>query len=80
MNILSQEAVRNKNLELVKRAKEVNEYVLEQVKAEGADLVEHLKKAQPNMKPLVDYYQEELNKIKNELNADETIKEIQATL
>ncbi|CAD1472425.1 unnamed protein product, partial [Heterotrigona itama] len=74
------ETVKNKNLELAKRLKEVNEYALEQVKAESTDLVEHLKKAQPNMKPLVDYYQAELNKIKNELSTDETIKEIQATL
>lgn len=75
-----QQAVRNKNLELVKKLKEINEYALEQTKAETTDLVEHLKKAQPNMKPLVDYYQGELNKIKNELSADETVKEIQATL
>ncbi|XP_043521132.1 apolipophorins isoform X2 [Frieseomelitta varia] len=74
------QVVKNKNLALVNRLKEINEYALEQVKAEGTDLVEHLKKAQPNMKPLVDYYQGELNKIKNELSADETIKEIQATL
>ncbi|KAK1130809.1 hypothetical protein K0M31_018919 [Melipona bicolor] len=74
------EIVKNNNLERVKKLKEVNEYVLEQVKAEGTDLVEHLKKAQPNMKPLVDYYQGELNKIKKELSADETIKEIQAIL
>nr|XP_033202794.1 apolipophorins [Bombus vancouverensis nearcticus] len=71
---------KNKILELVKKLKDVDDYALNQVKAEGTDFIEHLKKAQPNMKPLLDYYQTELNKIKDELNADESIKEIQATL
>ena len=74
------EIKKNKILELVKKLKDVDDYALNQVKAEGTDFIEHLKKAQPNMKPLLDYYQTELNKIKDELNADESIKEIQATL
>lgn len=36
--------------------------------------------ATPNMKQLLDYYQTELTKLKNELNADQTVKDIQATL
>lgn len=72
--------MKNRNTELVKRAKDLNEYVTEQTKIEGKDLLEHLKKAQPNLKPLLEYYQRELNKMKEEIDADETIKEIQATL
>lgn len=51
-----------------------------EAKVEVEDLVEHLKKAQPNMKPLLDYYQTELSKLKNELHADQTIKDIEALL
>ncbi|XP_017790563.1 PREDICTED: apolipophorins [Habropoda laboriosa] len=72
--------LKSKNQEHEKRLKDLYTYVTEQVKIEGTDLLEHLKKAQPNMKPLMEYYQGELNKLKNELQADETIKEIQATL
>lgn len=43
------------------------------------DLLEHLEKALPNI-TLLDYYEAELNKLKNELHADQTIKDIQATL
>lgn len=44
------------------------------------NVLDHLKKAQPNIKPLLDYYEAELNKLKDELHADQTIKDIQATL
>lgn len=74
------EQVKNRNLELAKKLKEVQEYVAEQVRAEGSDFVDHLKKALPNMKPLSDYYQSELNKLKDEVNANETVQEIQAVL
>lgn len=75
-----QELYKNRNIELAKRKKELLEYVVEEVKAEGTDFLDHLKKAQPNIKPLMDYYQGELNKMKDEVYADETVKEIQATL
>nr|XP_034187967.1 apolipophorins [Osmia lignaria] len=74
------ELYKNRNIELAKRKKELLDYVVEEVKAEGTDLLDHLKKAQPNIKPLMDYYQGELNKMKDEVYADETVKEIQATL
>ncbi|XP_076681659.1 retinoid- and fatty-acid binding glycoprotein apolipophorin isoform X2 [Andrena cerasifolii] len=71
---------KNRHVEVVKKMKDVQEYVMQQVQAEFGDLVEHLKKAQPNLKPLLEYYKTELNKMKDEVSADETIKEIQATL
>lgn len=75
-----QDDAKNSHVELVKKMKDVQEYVMQQVQAEFGDLAEHLKKAQPNMKPLLEYYKTELNKMKDEVSADETIKEIQATL
>ncbi|CAK9823680.1 unnamed protein product [Anthophora retusa] len=72
--------IKSKNQGREKRLKELYTYVADQVKAEGTDLLDHLKKAQPNLKPLMEYYKGELNKLKNELQADETIKEIQAIL
>lgn len=60
--------------------KEVGQAVGQEAVVELKDLLQHLKRASPNLKPLVDYYQGELEKLKNELHADETIKEIQATL
>lgn len=45
--------------------------------SELKDLFDHLIKAQPNLKPLVAYYKTELMKLKDELHADQTIKEIQ---
>ncbi|XP_076231616.1 retinoid- and fatty-acid binding glycoprotein apolipophorin [Calliopsis andreniformis] len=72
--------LKNENVKLVKKLKEIQEHVMQQVQAESTDLLEHLKKAQPNMKPLLDYYKAELNKIKDEIDADETVKQIQATL
>ncbi|XP_015429625.1 PREDICTED: apolipophorins [Dufourea novaeangliae] len=72
--------VKNRQIELAKKLKEVQDYVVEQTKAEVGDLLDHLKKAQPNIKPLLDYYQTELHKLKEELNADETIKKITTIL
>nr|XP_012148156.1 PREDICTED: apolipophorins [Megachile rotundata] len=74
------EIYKNRNIQLAMKMKDVHEYVVEKVKAETTDLVEHLKKAEPNLKPLMDYYQGELNKMKDDFYADETVKEIQATL
>lgn len=51
-----------------------------EVTAELGDLAQHFDKAQPSLKPLISYYQGELNKLKSELQADSTIKEIQEIL
>lgn len=42
--------------------------------------MDHLVKAKPSFQSLVEYYEKELNKLKEEMNADETIQEIQVTL
>lgn len=60
--------------------KDVYGYVLDETTAEGTDFVEHLVKAKPSFQSLVEYYEKELNKLKEEMNADETIQEIQVTL
>lgn len=67
-------AKRNEQLKTV--VKEITSEAITEVN----DLFQHLKKAQPNFKPVLDYYQAELEKLKQELNADTTITEIQATL
>lgn len=54
--------------------------IANEVETEMKDLVEHLKKAQPNIKPFLEYYQTELAKLKNELHADQTMKDVQAVL
>ena len=64
----------------MKQFKDVSNDIGNEAERELKDLVEHLKKAQPNFKSLSDYYETELNKLKNELQADQTIKDIQATL
>lgn len=64
----------------MKQLKDAAIEIADELERELKDLVEHLKKAQPNLKPLLDYYEAELNKLKNELLADQTIKDIQATL
>lgn len=64
----------------MKQLKDVFNEIVKEVEEELKSLVEHLKKAQPNLKPLLDYYEAQLNKLKDELHADQTIKDIQATL
>ncbi|KAK2585087.1 hypothetical protein KPH14_008599 [Odynerus spinipes] len=71
---------RKQILEIANQLKEVTSDVIKETVTELKDLLEHLKKAQPNMKPLLDYYSAELTKFKNELNADQTVQEIQANL
>lgn len=73
------EEAKNDRLEYVKKLKETQEQVTETINLELEDFSKHLEKALPNLRPLVDYYKGELNKLKDEINADETIKEIQAT-
>ncbi|XP_011691522.1 PREDICTED: apolipophorins [Wasmannia auropunctata] len=74
------ERYRSHGIELLKQFKDVTNEIVNEVEQELKDLVEHLKKAQPNIKPLLEYYEAELNKLKNELHADQTIKDIQTTL
>ncbi|XP_029170500.1 apolipophorins [Nylanderia fulva] len=64
----------------LKQLKDASIEIIKELEQEVKNLLEHLKKAQPNIKPLLDYYETELNKLKNELHADQTIKDIQATL
>nr|XP_033329599.1 apolipophorins [Megalopta genalis] len=73
------EVQKNRRIELVQKLKETQDWVADQIRAETGDLTQHLQKAQPNLKPLFEYYQNELTKLKQEINADETVKEIQAT-
>lgn len=65
---------------MLKQLKDASIEIIKETEQEVKDLLEHLKKAQPNIKPLLDYYETELNKLKNELHAEQTIKDIQATL
>nr|UEP64281.1 apolipophorin [Cotesia flavipes] len=71
---------RELSVKRVEQLKEVFVALIDEANIEFRDLFEHLKKAQPNWKPVLDYYQGELDKLKQELNADTTVKEIQATL
>lgn len=74
------ERCRNRGIELLKQFKDASIEIIKELEQEVKNLLEHLKKAQPNIKPLLDYYENELNKLKSELHADQTIKDIQATL
>ncbi|XP_076294213.1 retinoid- and fatty-acid binding glycoprotein apolipophorin [Lasioglossum baleicum] len=73
------EEAKNNRLEHLKKLKETQEQVAKAISLELEDFWKHLDKALPNLKPLVEYYNGELNKLKQEINADETVKEIQAT-
>ncbi|XP_058796215.1 apolipophorins [Phymastichus coffea] len=56
---------------------QIGKTVGNEVAVEFGDLFDHLKKAQPSLKSLVTYYHDELEKLKSELQADATVKEIQ---
>lgn len=75
-----QEHYRNHLIEYSKQLKEVSQKMGDEAVTEFKDLFDHLKKAQPNLKPLVDYYTTELKKLKEELHADATVQEIEAVL
>lgn len=79
-NSAIQEHYRNHLIEYSKQLKEVSKKLGDEAITEFKDLFEHLKKAQPNFKPLIDYYQAELQKLKDELHADATVQEIEAVL
>ncbi|KAF7405857.1 hypothetical protein HZH68_005226 [Vespula germanica] len=72
--------IRNHILNIAKRVKEVATDLAKETVTELRDLLEHAKKAQPNIQVLLDYYSTELTKFKNELHADQIIQEIQVTL
>lgn len=78
--IYTLERSRSQSVELLKQLKDASIEIIKEAEREVKDLLEHLKKAQPNIKPLLDYYETELSKLKDELHADQTIKDIQATL
>lgn len=65
---------------LLKEVKVIIDKIGEELYTEFNDLLEHLKKSQPSLKSLVAYFEGELTKLKNELHADQTIKEIQEIL
>ncbi|XP_008560242.1 apolipophorins [Microplitis demolitor] len=71
---------RELSVKRIEQLKEVFKAISNEANTEFRDLFEHLKKAQPNWKPALEYYQAELKKLEQELNADTTVKEIQATL
>lgn len=77
IELLEEEKIKRSTLS--NKIKETQDWAAEQIRAETADLTKHLQDAQPNLKPLFEYYQNELSKLKQEINADETVKEIQAT-
>ncbi|KAL6267909.1 hypothetical protein P5V15_000977, partial [Pogonomyrmex californicus] len=74
------EEERRRGIELMKQLKDASIEIVNELEQELKSFVEHLKKAQPNMKALLEYYETELNKLKTELHADQTMKDIQATL
>nr|XP_012225513.1 PREDICTED: apolipophorins [Linepithema humile] len=78
--IQTSERYRSQSIELLKDFKDAAVEAANELDRELRDLVQHLKKAQPDIKPLANYYEEELKKLKEELHADQTIKDIQATL
>ncbi|XP_035725460.1 apolipophorins-like [Vespa mandarinia] len=71
---------RNRILNIAKQMKEVATDIAKETVTELKDLLDHAKKAQPNIQILLDYYSNELTKFKNELHADQIIQEIQVTL
>lgn len=64
----------------MKQLKDASVDIINEVEVELKDLVEHLRKAQPNIAPLLEYYESELKKLKEEFQKDQTIKDIQNTL
>lgn len=65
-----QDAYRTRLIEITKLGNEFVESVIQEILDEVKDLLEHLKKAQPNLKPLVEYFVTEFTQLKNELNID----------
>ncbi|XP_024936320.1 apolipophorins isoform X2 [Cephus cinctus] len=76
----SLESLRNQAIDLAKHLQAALKSIAQEVVTELKDLWEHLKKAQPNLTSLLQHYENELVKLRNELQTDQTVKEIQATL
>lgn len=68
---------------ITKKAEQIKDEIKllnNEANVEFDDLFAHLKKASPDLKPMINYYQGELDKLKQELDADRTIQQIQATI
>lgn len=68
---------------MIKNAEQIKDEIKalnNEANVEFDDLFAHLKKASPDLKPMITYYQGELDKLKQELDADRTIQQIQATI
>ncbi|XP_014488121.1 PREDICTED: apolipophorins [Dinoponera quadriceps] len=70
---------RHQNAEMMKQLKGIGDEIENEIQEELKDLVKHLDSAKPNTKQLQDYYQTELIKLNNEIHADQTFKDIQAS-
>lgn len=71
---------REKLVEKAEQVKDEIKLLNNEANVEFEDLFAHLKKASPDLKPMINYYQGELDKLKQELDADRTIQQIQATI
>ncbi|XP_012266095.2 apolipophorins [Athalia rosae] len=70
---------RTRVIDVITAGGEFVDALVKEIITEIKDLLEHLKKASPNFKPLVDHYQAELEKIKQESNIEsESFKQVQA--
>ncbi|XP_063988684.1 apolipophorins [Diachasmimorpha longicaudata] len=56
--------------------KETGKDINDEASVELKDLLDHLKKSQPNFKPVIDYYEQELAKLKEEIKSDKILHEI----
>ncbi|XP_011144506.2 apolipophorins [Harpegnathos saltator] len=74
------ERVRHQNAEMLNHLKAIGDEIDNEIQEELKDFTKQLKNAKPNMDGLRDYYKQELTKLQNELNADQTMKDIQAAL
>lgn len=65
---------------MLKQLNNVGDEIGNEIEEELKDFAKQLSNARVNIKQLQDYYQAELTKLDNELQADQTIKDIMATL
>lgn len=68
--------LRNEATKFYHELKAFSETVVKDQDAQLKKFVQVLSKSTPNFKPLVDYYQKELKKLREELVSDKTIKEV----
>ncbi|XP_015121091.1 apolipophorins [Diachasma alloeum] len=67
---------REKLLKYAEILKEAGKQVNDEASIEFKDLIDHLKKSQSNWRPMIEYYQKELIKLKEEINNDKILHEI----